>query len=608
MQLKQAEIAEGWRRMATFMAPFNINVTTVQPTSTQKNWSWSVIANSGGGYSWGQLGSFAPSAFNGSGELLGRFSGVLHELGHNFGLGHQGTYDDLGAKIREYRYRIDNIHGVVMGVDFDGYPSKWIVGHRGYDGNDAINQQDDLAIITGKIKPFDVAGADGFRADDYSNTSSGASALTVGGATKFGVIERIADSDYFSFASTGGTYKVTLTPDSPSSLDGKLLIYNSNGDLLAASDAFAAIDASVTMSLPAGTYYAVAAGHNNYGDIGTYAIGVATATPGTTPTYNSLSAPTGLSVTQGTGTDLSITWNAVAGATGYTVEQSLDGATYTTLSTTTSTSATATVWRDRRVISIASALTMLQVNLFHLPSSHRLIVLVQSPDFVLHHLIRHVLVLDWVETTGETGYTVERSVNGGAFSTLATVVANGVTYTDSTVISGNSYSYRVTPTSDIGNGVTSPVIANTPRLAAVTGFTVSARTTTSLTLSWNDIALETGYRIERSTDGSTYTTIATTAANVTSYVDAGRVAASEYYYRIAPMSSTVPGNTATAFAATLSANTLPSSWTATDIGSPSVGGTSDVNGGTFKIISATGDIWNAADQFRYTYTTARRRW
>lgn len=464
---EQAAIAEGWRRMATFLAPFDINVTTVQPTSTKKDWSWSVIANSGGGYSWGQLGGTAPSAFNGSGELLSRFSGVLHELGHNFGLGHQGTYDDAGTLLREYRYRIDNIHGVIMGVDFDGYPSKWIAGHRGYKGNDPINVQDDLSIITGKIKPFEAAGGDGFRADDFGNTTATATALTVGGASKFGVIERLTDSDYFKFTSTGGTYKVTLTPDSPSSLDGALDIYNSSGQLLASGDGLTVIDSSVTLTLPSGTYYAVARGHSNYGDIGTYAINVATATPGTTPTYNNLPAPTGLAVNRGTGTDLSLTWNAVAGATGYTIERSLDGATYTTLTTTTGLTYTNTgltgsaryFYRISANNASGKSLPSTAISQVNRPSA---VTGFRVMTFDATHK-----VLDWVETTGETGYIIERSSNGSAFTQIATTAANSVSYTDSSVASGATYYYRVTPTSAFGNGPTTAVTPTPPTSAPI---------------------------------------------------------------------------------------------------------------------------------------------
>jgi hypothetical protein len=90
-----------------------------------------VISNSltGVGYSYLQFNGFAPSGFNPSGDLLGRTTGILHELGHNFGLAHQSEYDLLGNKTREYRDGYDSLHGSIMGIDYFGSVTKWYIGH-----------------------------------------------------------------------------------------------------------------------------------------------------------------------------------------------------------------------------------------------------------------------------------------------------------------------------------------------------------------------------------------------------------------------------------------------------------------------------------------------
>jgi len=49
--------------------------------------------------------------------------------------------------------------------------------------------------------------------------------------------------------------------------------------------------------------------------------------------------------------------------------------------------------------------------------------------------------------------------------------------------------------------------------------------------------------------------------------------------------------------------TLPAGWTAQDIGSVGVGGTSTYGGGTFTISGSGADIWGTADAFRFTYQT-----
>ena len=70
--------------------------------------------------------------------------------------------------------------------------------------------------------------------------------------------------------------------------------------------------------------------------------------------------------------------------------------------------------------------------------------------------------------------------------------------------------------------------------AAPTGLVATANSATQITLNWTDNASdETGYKIERSPDGSTgWTQIATPAADVTSYADSGRSAVTTYFYRV----------------------------------------------------------------------------
>jgi hypothetical protein len=54
-----------------------------------------------------------------------------------------------------------------------------------------------------------------------------------------------------------------------------------------------------------------------------------------------------------------------------------------------------------------------------------------------------------------------------------------------------------------------------------------------INLSWTDNSNnETGFKVERSTDGTTFTQIATVGANVTMYGNTGLSALTEYDYRV----------------------------------------------------------------------------
>jgi hypothetical protein len=90
-----------------------------------------------------------------------------------------------------------------------------------------------------------------------------------------------------------------------------------------------------------------------------------------------------------------------------------------------------------------------------------------------------------------------------------------------------------------GNGV--PAVARIIRIGAATGpvppspagLTATAISSSQINLAWIDNATnESGFKIERSTDGSTFTQVATVGANATSYSNTGLAAGMRYYYRI----------------------------------------------------------------------------
>jgi hypothetical protein len=63
--------------------------------------------------------------------------------------------------------------------------------------------------------------------------------------------------------------------------------------------------------------------------------------------------------------------------------------------------------------------------------------------------------------------------------------------------------------------------------------TATASSSSEIDVSWSDVDSETGYRMERSTDGSSgWTTVATTGQDVTTYSDTGLAAGTTHYYRV----------------------------------------------------------------------------
>jgi Fibronectin type III domain len=75
-------------------------------------------------------------------------------------------------------------------------------------------------------------------------------------------------------------------------------------------------------------------------------------------------------------------------------------------------------------------------------------------------------------------------------------------------------------------------------LAAPTSLAGSTTTSSTLGLSWTDTSSnEDGFNVERSTDGTIWTPIASTSANESSFEDTGLTASTTYYYRVRAFNS-----------------------------------------------------------------------
>lgn len=144
------------------------------------------------------------------------------------------------------------------------------------------------------------------------------------------------------------------------------------------------------------------------------------------------------------------------------------------------------------------------------------------------------IALTWTDNSSdETGFEVRRgTAAGGPYTLIATTGVNQATYLDSPPAAGTYYyvvravnsSGSSADTNEANASVSAPSTAPSALAAAVSG--------SNVTLTWTDTTSnESGFEVRRSaTPGGPYSTVATTAANATTYVDA--VAASGTYYYV----------------------------------------------------------------------------
>ena len=318
---------------------------------------------------------------------------------------------------------------------------------------------------------------------------------------------------------------------------------------------------------------------------------------------NSLVPPAGVAVTRGTGTALIVSWQAVAGAAGYVIERSSNGIDFTDAGTATSS---ATSWTDTGLtVSMRTFYRVRATDGSGRSAASGIANAINRPSAVTNAAVTSLsisqLVLNWRDTSGDSGYRIERSTDNVTYTQIATVGMSVPSYAASGLAAGTNYWFRILPMSPYGDSV-STVISGSTRLQAVGGLAFASKTSSALAIQWTALTGATGYRIERSTDGTTFSTLAS-VGNVTTYSDTTVAPLGEYYYRVIATNATAEGTNPTLpiFAAVPASAALPAPWTSVDIGNVVGTGASGYSAGTFTVVSNGSDIWGTADAFRYTY-------
>jgi regulation of enolase protein 1 (concanavalin A-like superfamily) len=546
-----AIITKAWQEMSEYFAPFDVKVTTTQPAAGFPT-AWVAIGNNiSGGYSYVNVfpnsASGGAKSWNNSSHARTRVSGIAHEIGHNFGLQHQSDYNSLGERTNEYSSGYDLLHGPIIGVDYAQNVHKWFIGHA-TTSNSAL--QDDVTIIANKIKTYQPAGGDGLRVDDFANTIASATALTLSGMAQAteGVIERLSDADAFSFTvdSAAMPTAISAQPHGASGVDLKLSLYNSDGSLIAVRDSSGgggSNAADLRVLLQPGTYYAVVAGHGNYGDIGWYDLGVnrlpdgwAQADVGPFGANNS-----SISYDAGTGAFTIGSASALMGSTSpdyvRLTYQTLTGdgsitAKLDSLTSPTSNARAGIILRETFDTN-SRYVTAEWANNSQVRSDGR----TTTGGTGSVNVVSGIAAPVWLRIT-RVGNSIAalRSTDGVGWTTINTrTIAMGSTvivgmFANANYSNGNAQAVF----SNVAlTGNTAPVTPIYNTLSTPAGLAVGLPATgTGLNISWSDGEGETGYLLERSTDGVTFTTAADLGANVSSFTDTGLPGSLRYFYRV----------------------------------------------------------------------------
>ncbi len=294
-----------WQRVAEDYAPFDVDVTTEEPTAdalTRSSTSDSNFGNrviitptdfypNAGGVSYvgtfDSVGDYYKISWAFSNKLQNGEKYIAeacsHENGHAVGLHHMGT-----SSVTYYQGQGD--WAPIMGNSYYKNVTQWAKGE--YTG--ANNTEDQLLII----------GQNGlnYYADDHGNAADAATILsgptTLSGS---GFIEQNTDVDVFQFQTGAGAISIGVTP-SPLGPNLKILaeLYDAGGSLVTSSS-LSNLGASINQTVPAGTYYLsvsgvgsgdpLTTGYSSYASLGQYVIsGTVIASGSSNPPTASISA------------------------------------------------------------------------------------------------------------------------------------------------------------------------------------------------------------------------------------------------------------------------------------------------------------------------------
>lgn len=280
---EQQHIRFIWASVAEDYAPFNINVTTVDPDPGRRHTDGAYLrvvisgdanftGNSDFSGGLGEYGAYANDdganvayvfgkKSNGSPEDV-RFlaEAASHEAAHTFGLEHYEK--TVGDNLRAPIMRTNSAESAQRGVWWNG----------------------DMDVIASSANGF------GYAADDYGNSFATAAQLTPTNAGLYarGIVNWTTDVDMFQFSTGGGN--VSIKVELPTEADGiahpsfplarhknvgnlnaTLRLYNASGALVA-QDSDPTLFASLTANLTAGTYYVQVGSYGLAGDVGQYSL------------------------------------------------------------------------------------------------------------------------------------------------------------------------------------------------------------------------------------------------------------------------------------------------------------------------------------------------
>lgn len=255
-------------------------------------------------------------------------------------------------------------------------------------------------------------------------------------------------------------------------------------------------------------------------------------------------AASGLTYSERTTDSITLKWNEVEGAEGYLLEYYQDGA-WTTLmiiwgSATTEyeieylTEGTQYSYRVYAYKNNGSSKACYGKYDEESISTTINVESIAITELTYSGVTKDSVTLEWMQNSIADGYEIQQYMNG-TWTTIKTISSNSIVSHKVTGLSASTaYSFRIRAYKECGDKIYGDYVSKSVITlpSAVSGFTYSERTSSTITLKWAKNASADGYEIQQYKNG-TWTTIKTISGNSTvSYKITGLSASTVYSFRI----------------------------------------------------------------------------
>jgi len=300
--------------------------------------------------------------------------------------------------------------------------------------------------------------------------------------------------------------------------------------------------------------------------------------------------PTGAAVTAASCSSIALSWNSMLGASSYNVFHSTSAiGTFTKTGSSTSNAFSDTGLTANSTYNYKVSAVNITGESNQSASISVLTYPAKTVGLTLTATTNTSIAISWSAATGISSYKVYRSAGlTGTYLALGTTTLNS--YTDSGLLAGTAYYYKVSAINATGESILSDSIASLTYPSAPLGLTAKSILSTKDTLTWTSISGVLSYKVYRSASATgTFSAVGSSASNI--FGDTGLIPNTAYFYKISATNSMGESGLSSAITVTTTP-AAPVGVTATGNSASSIGVTwTQTSGFSYKIYrtaSATG--------------------